>query len=177
MTKGRFETALNELMIAVNDLTPKQRFYVIFYSDTAYPMMHPRPVTQLVPATTRNKQQLFYWLETVQLCLQTNGKQAIQAAFNMKPDVIYVLGDGAFTDGASRHFAKMSKTRTILHTRGMEVKPNNAKEFEIMAKAHGGNYKDVGVSRIGLQMAKQNPRPRNNSRSPIWGITLPVKKK
>ncbi len=177
MTKGRFETALNELAIAVEALTPKQRFYVIFYSDTAYPMMHPRPVTQMVPANPRNKQQLYYWLQSVQLCLKTNGKEAIQAAFNMQPDVIYVLGDGAFTDGASRYFADVPKTKTVLHTRGMEVAPNNAKEFARLAKAHGGNYKDVGVSKIGLQMAKQNPRPRNNTRGQVWGIKLPVKKK
>ena len=177
MTKGRFETALNELAVAVNGLTPKQRFYVIFYSDTAYAMMHPRPVTQLVPATTRNKQQLFYWLQSVQLCLKTNGKEAIAMAFKMEPDVIYVLGDGAFTDKASQHFAAMPKTKTVLHTRGMEVSPKNAQQFEMLAKAHGGNYKDVGVSPIGAQMAKQNPRPRNNSRGQIWGITLPVRKK
>ena len=177
MTRGRFETALNELAIAVNALTPKQRFYVIFYSDTAYPMMHPRPVTQMVAANPRNKQQLFYWLQTVQLCLKTNGKEAIQAAFEMKPDVIYVLGDGAFTDGASRHFAKMPRTKTVLHTRGMEVDPKNAKEFALLAKAHGGNYKDVGVSPMGAQMAKRNPRPRNNTKTQVWGITLPPKKK
>ena len=177
MTKGRFETALNELAVAINDLTPKQRFYVIFYSDTAYPMMHPRPVTQMVPATSSNKQQLYYWLQSVQLCLKTNGKEAIQAAFNMKPDVIYVLGDGAFTDGAAKHFANMPRTKTVLHTRGMEVSPQNAKEFERLAKSHGGDYKDVGVSPIGAQMAKRNPRPRNNSRTPVWGITLPSKKK
>ena len=176
MTKGRFETALNELMIAVSALTPKQRFYVIFYSDTAYPMMHPRPATQMVPANSRNKQQLYYWLQTVQLCLKTNGKEAIQAAFAMKPDVMYVLGDGAFTDGAARHFASMPRTKTIVHTRGMEVNPKNAQQFEALAKAHGGNYKDVGVSPGGAQMAKQNPRPRNNSRGQIWGIKLPVKK-
>ena len=177
MGGGRFETAINELMIAVDGLTPKQKFYVIFYSDTAYPMMHPRPVTQLVAATTRNKQQLYYWLQSIQLCLKTNGKEAIQAAFEMQPDVIYILGDGAFTDGASKHFSQMSRTKTVVHTRGMQVKEKDAKEFERLAKAHGGNYKDVGVTQVGLQMFKAGPRPRNNSRGQVWGIKLPIKKK
>ncbi|MGB7344825.1 MAG: vWA domain-containing protein [Pirellulaceae bacterium] len=175
MTKGRFETALNELMIAVNGLNKKQRFYVIFYSDTAYGMMYPNPVTQMVAATNTNKQQLYRWLTTVPLCLKTNGKEAIQAAFDMKPDVIYVLGDGAFTDNASRHFAKQPRTKTILHTRGMQVSGGLAKSFEELAKAHGGNYKDVGVAPAAVVMAQRNPRPRNNTRNGVWGLTLPVK--
>ncbi|NND96656.1 MAG: VWA domain-containing protein [Pirellulaceae bacterium] len=177
MTRGRFETALNELVIAVNALNKKQRFYVIFYSDTAYGMMYPNPVTQLVYATDTHKQQMFQWLGTVQLCLKTNGKEAIQAAFNMDPDVIYVLGDGAFTDGASKYFAGKPRTKATLHTRGMEVSPQNAKEFARLAKAHGGNYKDVGVAPGAAALAQRNPRKRNNKRDGVWGITLGAGKK
>ena len=175
MQRGRFETALHELMIAVNNLNKKQRFYVIFYSDTAYGMMWPNPVTSMVAATEPNKRSLFQWLTTVPLCLKTNGKEAIQAAFDMKPDVIYVLGDGAFTDGASKHFATTTKTKTVLHTRGMQVNGGLAKSFEALAKAHGGNYKDVGVHPAAAAMAQQNPRPKNNKKNGVWGITLPVK--
>ena len=172
MTRGRFETALNELMIAVNQLTAKQRFYVIFYSDTAYPMLHPRPATQLVPATPQNKEALRYWLDTVQLCLKTNGKQAIQAAFNLQPDVIFVLGDGAFTDKAAEHFASMPQKRIPLHTLGMDVKEQDAASFRLLAEANGGTYRDVTVSPAAVAMAKANPRPRNSVRGEIWGITL-----
>ena len=177
MTRGRFETALNELMIAVRALNKKQRFYVIFYSDTAYGMMYPNPVQGMQPATEINKQQLFYWLNHVQLCLKTNGKEAIQAAFELNPDVIYVLGDGAFTDRASQHFSAKPRTKATLHTRGMEVSPQNAKQFERLAKAHGGTYKDVGVAPGAAELAKRNPRKRNNIRSGVWGITLPLEKR
>ena len=71
-------------MLTVSQLTPKQRFYVIFYSDTAYPMMHPNSVSELQPATSRNKELLYYWLQSVQLCLKTNGTEAIQMAFDTK---------------------------------------------------------------------------------------------
>lgn len=175
MTGGRFETALNELMIAVNQLTPRQRFYVLFYSDTAYPMFHPTPANQLIPATPANKELLRRWLTTVQLCLKTNGKEAITAAFALNPDVIFVLGDGAFTDGASKYFAGMPQNKIPLHTLGMEVKEKDAKLFEQLALAHGGTYKDVGVAPGALQISKQNPRPRNNTRGPIWGLTLKPK--
>ncbi|MGI9470449.1 MAG: VWA domain-containing protein [Rubripirellula sp.] len=177
MTQGRFETALNELVIAVNQLTPKQRFYVIFYSDTAYPMFHPQPASELVNATPKNKEKLQYWLNTVQLCLKTNGRQAIAAAFSLQPDVIFVLGDGAFTDGASNFFAARPQTKIPLHTLGMEVKPKDAVAFQQLAKANGGTYKDVGVADGARAFARQNPRPRNSVRGPVWGITLKPKPK
>ncbi len=177
MTGGRFETAINELMITVNRLTPKQRFYVIFYSDTAYPMMHPRPAKELVSATPQNKQLLFRWLQTVELCLKTNGREAIQAAFDLDPDVIYVLGDGAFTDKAAEVFAKKPHPRIIVNTRGMEVKEKDAIAFKLLAETHRGDYMDVGVAPQGALMAKQYPRRRNNTRGPIWGLTLPLDQK
>jgi hypothetical protein len=177
MTKGRFETALNELLKAVAQLTARQRFYVIFYSDTAYPLFHPKPATDLVNATSRNKQRLKSWLETVQLCLKTNGKEAISAAFALKPDVIFVLGDGAFTDKASSFFASRPQRKIPLHTLGMEVKPKDATGFQKLAKSNGGTYKEVGVAGGALVIAKRFPRQRNTTRGPIWGVKLPTKPK
>ena len=43
MIRGRFETALLELIRTVDNMTPKQQFYVIFFSDTAYRVFHPNP--------------------------------------------------------------------------------------------------------------------------------------
>lgn len=172
MTGGRFETALNELLIAVNQLTPRQRFYVIFYSDTAYPMFHPKPATQLLPATPRNKAALRAWLDTVQLCLRTDGREAIEAAFALQPDVIFVLGDGGFTDKAAQFFAARPQKKIPLHSLGMEVKPKDAEAFQLLAESNGGTYKDVGVASGARELAKRNPRPRNSSRGPVWGIKL-----
>ena len=177
MQRGRFETAINELTIAVKSLNRKQRFYVMFYSDTAYGMFYPRPVKNLVYATNDNKQLLFQWLRYVQLCLKTNGKEALEAAFAFKPDVIYILGDGAFTDGAAKHFSSKPKGKTIVHTRGMEVSPKNSKGFAAIAKRHGGKYLDVGVAPGAVALWQRNPRPRNNKSNGVWGITLGAGKK
>lgn len=177
MMRGRFETALNELLKAVGQLTARQRFYEIFYSDTAYPLFHPKPATELVNATGRNKQRLKLWLGTVQLCLKTNGKEAIAAAFALDPDVIFVLGDGAFTDKASAFFASRPQKKSPPHTLGMEVKDKDAAGFQKLAKSNGGTYKDVGVAEGALAIAKRFPRQRNTTRGDIWGVKLPLKPK
>src|SRR6056297_370157 len=172
MTQGRFETALYELMLSISNLTPKQRFFVVFYSDTAYPMFHPQPEVELVPATPRNKRRLFQWLQTVQLCLRTDGKEAIGMAIDLEPDVIYVLGDGAFTDKASQYFTKNRQAGLRLHTLGMEVKPRDAAPFQQLAKSNGGTYHDVGVHAAGLELARKFPRVKNTVKGPVWGVKL-----
>ena len=111
------------------------------------------------------------------MCQKTNGKEAIQAAFDIKPDVIYVLGDGAFTDNAGKYFASQPKTKTVLHTRGMQVSSSLAKTFAALAKKHGGNYKDVGVLPAAAALAKRNPRPRLKTRTGPWGLELQAKQK
>ena len=75
MIRGRFETALLELIRTVDNMTPEQQFYVIFFSDTAYRMFHPNPAPGLVSATESNKRRLKSWLSTVQLCLHTEGRE------------------------------------------------------------------------------------------------------
>ncbi|MEO1527625.1 MAG: vWA domain-containing protein [Planctomycetota bacterium] len=177
MTRGRFETALNELVKAVNNLNRRQKFYVIFYSDTAYPLFHPQPPRTLVPATSKNKYLLANWLQTVPLCLKTNGREALELGLSLKPDVMFVLGDGAFTDWASRYYTKNPVKGVVLHTLGMEVNTKNAMSFKSLAEAHQGTYQDVGVHPQAAILAKQFPRKRNNTRNGIWGLKLPEQRK
>ncbi|TWU03005.1 vWA domain-containing protein [Stieleria varia] len=174
MTRGRFETALNELVKAVSKLNRRQRFYVIFYSDTAYPLFHPYSPKTLVPATDQNKKLLVRWLQTVPLCLRTDGKEALQLAFDLDPDVMFVLGDGAFTDGASRYFSDNPNKKVVVHTLGMEVNAQDAVSFKTLATSHRGTYQDVGVHPEAAMFAKQFPRQRNNKRNGYWGLKLPA---
>ncbi len=51
MKQGRMETTLFELARSVAALTDKQRFYVVFYSDQAYPMLYPNNVMEPLAAT------------------------------------------------------------------------------------------------------------------------------
>lgn len=176
MTKGRFETALNELAKTIMALTPQQKYYIIFYSDTAYGLFHPQTARNLIPATPRNKQLTIQWLTTVQLCLRTDCAEALQMAYALDPDVIFLLGDGSFTDAdqVQRVFrARDEEDRKIkLHALGMQLNPQGVKNFQGLSQPTGGTYRDVGIHPLGAQMAARNPRKRNNKRGPIWGIRL-----
>ena len=177
MTKGRFETACYELVQTVEKMNDKQKFYVIFFSDTAYPMFYPKPATQLIPASASNKQRLKLWLRSVELCLRTQGLEAVQLAQRLKPDVIYILGDGAFTDKTTEYLTGPGRSSIPIHMLGMEVQQKGEAQFQAIAKVNKGSYKDVGVHAAMRKQAKEKPIKRNNVRGRIWGIKLPPTKK
>jgi hypothetical protein len=176
MGRGRLETALIELTRAVERMESNQQFFIVFFSDTAYPMLHPRGVKKMLPATVENKRKIEYWLETVQRCLRTDGLEAVNMALTLRPDVIYILGDGAFTDRTARELTRRKLPGVTIHTLGMQVKANVEESFRQIAVQHKGTYKDVGVSAVGLQMFRRSPRPANRNRGKVWGLKLPPKK-
>jgi hypothetical protein len=177
MTGGKFETAIYELYEAVRRMQPPQQFYVIFYSDTSYSLFHPQPASTLITASETNKERLRQWLSTVQLCLKTNGAEAMQRAVALDPDVIYLLGDGAFTDQTEKLMTGSLKGKVVVHTLGMNVKPEDRREFAAIAKANNGTFRDVGVSPDAVRLAAQRKVPRNTTRGPVWGLKLPLKGK
>jgi len=177
MGRGKYETALDEMLKSVNVLSPKQQFYVIFFSDTAYRMFHPQPAERAVPATPEYKEKLRIWLYNTQMCLRTKGLEAMQAALALRPDVIYILGDGAFTDDTAKFLTAPHQRRVVINTFGMEVNDKGRKELQRIAKANDGTYKAVRTTPAMVQFAKQNPIKKNNTRGKVWGLKLPVAKK
>ena len=176
MNQGRFEAACFELYKSVCKMTPYQSFYVYFFSDTAYPLFHPRPADGWVKASIENKTRLKSWLPTVDLVLRTDAKKAVMGALALKPDAIYILTDGVFTD--STHPYLMSQvdprqTRVSIHTVGMELNKAGAEKGlrEISAR-HNGTYRAVTVDPRLKQMVGKGSRPRHNTPGPVWGIAL-----
>jgi len=174
MTRGRFETALLELMRTVDAMGSDQQFCVIFFSDTAYRMFHPEPAPGLVPATPRNKERLRSWLGTVQMCLHTQGREAVTAALAMNPDAIYILGDGVFTDDTTDLLTAPHERRLPIHTLGMEVDARGEAQLRAIAQANHGTYRAVSASPEAQRMAQANPVRRNRTRGAVWGLKLPL---
>ncbi len=175
MGGGKFETAVAELLRSVDQLQPNHYFYVIFFSDAAYPLFYPQTAESWVPATTQNKYRLQAWLATVQMCLQTRGEEALARAFAMRPDVIYLLGDGAFTDKAVEKTLALRGAPVTMHTLGFNMQAKDRAGFEELAKTFGGKFTDVTVPPEMVQLAKNLNRPRNRTRNGPWGIRLPAK--
>lgn len=145
MKGAKFENALYELATAIDKLTPTQSFYIIFFSDKPYPLFYPSPASGFVQAIPKNKQLLAQWLSTVELHKQTKGSEAMKLALDLGPDVIYLLGDGAFTDSTVKDVLAREAIRTKIHTIGFNMKPGSrpAKDFEAIAQKFYGSYREV----------------------------------
>ncbi len=165
MNNGKFENAVTELMYSVEQLPDDAFFYVIFYSDMAYPLFYPETMPRWVRATSENRYKLRAWLATVHRCLQTRGEEAMAHAFKLQPDVIYLLGDGAFTDKAvPKTIAQRDEIEGItINTLGFNMKPADAQEFDKLAKAYGGSFRGVTVAPAMKELSKRMNRPANRA--------------
>jgi len=177
MNKGKFETAVAELIKSVGQLERHHFFYVIFYSDMAYPLFYPQAPDKLVPATDENKQKLVYWLRTVHRCLRTDGEEAMQMAFSMRPDAIFLLGDGAFGDKTVEKTVAMRGAPVTIHTLGFKMSEKAKAGFKQIADTFNGTFRDVEVTPAMVQVAERMKRPKNNSQNGVWGVKLGGKKK
>ena len=177
MGRGRFYTAADELVKTVEKMEKDQHFYVIFFSDTAYPLFWPTPAREMIPATPKNKELLRRWLYTVQLCFKTRGSEAMKLALSLQPDAIYILGDGAFTDDTTNQLTLPHDRPTPIFTLGMQVDEKGKGQLNRIAKANHGTYRLVTVTPQAVQAALQSPIKKNRTRGPVWGRALPLKPK
>jgi hypothetical protein len=111
MKNGKFDAAKEELTYAIRRLSKDQFFYVIFFDQDAArmtfaPNTEPEPFS--VPATNENIGKFEKWMATVQNELRTDPYDAVKFAMDMRPDAIYILSDGKFTDrGKTEKYLKV----------------------------------------------------------------------
>ena len=174
MKQGRMETTLFELARSVEQLGEKQEFYVVFYSDQAYPMFYPHPEMKAVAATRENKQRLYQWLQTVELCVGGALLKAVDLAESLEPQVVYMLSDGDISGTKTMEQLTQTHDRKFaIHTLGMGVKkPQDAQNLAWIAQANRGTFQMVGTLPAAVQMAKARPI-RSNKWGVAWGGSLP----
>ena len=165
--RPKFADALRELEYSLRDLTPSQRFYVIFFDHNAERMtlgkwnerltrysMKPRPEPDMVPATKENIEGCVHWMHRIRLEQWTNPHAAMAFALEkLHPDAIFLLSDGEFTDrGLTEHFLNDENIiddpvagphpEVIIHCIGFYSREGEV-TLQRIAEAHGGTYRFV----------------------------------
>jgi len=82
-----------ELKRSVGELGEAREFHIIFYSSGPPVEM---PARRLVKATEANKQLAFNFIDDVIAEGETDPTEAIERAFAVKPEIIYLLADSEF---------------------------------------------------------------------------------
>ena len=119
MSGAPFQRLMRELQESITRLPPYAQFYVVFFNDDVFPLYWPEPVATMVPAVPANKARLLTWMGRVRPDGHTYAFEAINTAFNVQPDTIFLLTDGAFSDEVQvmEAFKSMGQQRLVsVHT-------------------------------------------------------------
>jgi hypothetical protein len=176
MQGGRLEAVNAELERCIGSLDADQEFYVIFYSDAAYPLFYPTPVDRYVKPTPRNKELLHEWLESVELCLGDAVLDALNAAASIEPDTVILLSDGRI-QGERKMAALLAGGGSFpLHTIGIGLGAGavaSRRNLADVAAANGGEFREAEAPEEMKQLAREKPRPyHNKGPGPIWGRSV-----
>ena len=187
---GGFHTVLDELARAVESLRPEQSFFVIFFSDDAYPLFHPERVDGLQPASPDNKRRLRAWLATVEMCGGGQGiDEAVKLAGGLGADVVYFLSDGEHAASVVERIASADFGGAVVHTFGVQqgvldrrtgqLDPGKLRRQQdcdrnlvAIATAHGGGFTPVLVPPQAAMLERLRPIHRNRTPGPVWGSKL-----
>lgn len=187
---GAFHRVLDEIARAVDGLSPEQTFFVIFFSDAAYPLFHPSAVEAPQAATPENKRRVREWLGTVEMCRGGKGiDDAMRLAGTLGVDVMYLLSDGELGGSVVERLAAADVGGSVVHTFGLQGNlldrrtglpdPERVGDQQrrngsliAIATAHGGTFTPVAVAAQAALLEKTHPIRRNRSRGPVWGLGL-----
>jgi von Willebrand factor type A domain len=106
--RGKFQRAIYELLHSIEQLASDQRFYVVFYSDAAYPMDADEPV----PANEDEFARTRRWVSHIAPDGGTNPLPALLYALSLRPDAIYFLSDGKFDPVTTQEVRMKNRPRS-----------------------------------------------------------------
>ena len=149
-----FESARAELLRSIDALRPKQRFYVIFFDAEPDYMRIASPNRDeraSVFATPQNKRALGQWAMSIEMDRGKGPYEALPFALRLKPDVIFLLSDGEFTQRIEDILTQQNRVNnlfgdegpiSIVHTIGYHSRDGESRMRRI-AKQNGGKYRHV----------------------------------
>lgn len=174
MQHGRMQVTLLELAASIRRLSESQHFYVVFFSDQAYPMFFPKSVMETLPATQENKKAAMQWLRSVEMCLGGRLLDAMDFAIALKPDVVFLLTDGDIR--SPRVIERMTAKDAWgfpIHTLGMGARtPQHAQILQAIADASGGTARPVFADPSAVARARAKPIPYHNRPGTVWGSAV-----
>ncbi|WP_417386430.1 VWA domain-containing protein [Gimesia sp.] len=117
MRGPRIDLTKKELKKSINQLNLSQSFYVIFFSNTDYPMFYPGEASpRPLPATDQNVMKLEQWVDGIRSGGGTDPKSALLRALSLAPDSIFLMTDGAFDSQVADLLKTQNAGKVAIHT-------------------------------------------------------------
>lgn len=152
MAGRRWKNAVHELRRSLEDLDDNQIFYVIFFDHRTHLMFQgvvdkylKSRSLKMLHATEENLVRVNKWLGRIDLGSQTRPRISFDYGFSLKPDAIFFLTDGEFSDGTYEYLmgiAAQNSKVTPIHTVAFG-NPIAGKTLERIADKFKGKYRFV----------------------------------
>jgi hypothetical protein len=133
--RTRFRRVKLELLKSIANMSEDMYFYIIFFSDGPTPM----PARSMQRATPEARQHFLNWMSTIPAGGQTEPRGALALALRLRPDVVYFLTDGSFTNKVQRELRQLVQKRSVIHTYAFGD-PVGESLMKWIARANGGKY-------------------------------------
>jgi len=137
-----FDFVRQELIESVGKLRRSQKFHVIFFN-SGPPVEN--PPKRLISAITAQKQAFIAFLDSGEVVPQgsTDPHDAMNRAFQVKPDLIFFLTDGQFNPNLLGKLERWNKDRRVKIFTIAYFNREGAALLEKIAREHGGEYRYV----------------------------------
>jgi hypothetical protein len=155
---------INELKDSLRQLSAEQRFTVIFFQrDTAIEVPVPHRGLKVADAETVKRVSDWISLENGNITPRgsSNPQKAIEIGLGYRPDLMYILSDNITGAGpyAIEQSALLERIEQVKRQRGARTKintiqflyPDPLNTLEMIAEQHGGRYRFVDASVVGLR--------------------------
>ncbi len=169
MVNGKLLATIDQLLRAINPMKAKQEFFVVLYSDTAYAMFYPDAATDFVPATKANKQRLRDWLKSIEINAGGDLEAAMNLVFKLKPDAVFILGDGTGYGDAERDLLVgfNPERKCVINTIALGAGKKGAENLQEIARVNRGQFQFLETHPVFVEMAK-SVKFRKNPQGTSW---------
>ena len=133
--KSRFGRLKVELVHSLQSMQPEMQFFIVFFNDRAIPM----PARALQPADPEVTLRYLQWAAQVPADGETDPREALLLALQLRPDVIYFLTDGDFEYRVVREVTQANLGRTSIHTFCL-ADPEGEEFLRLIAQQNNGEY-------------------------------------
>jgi len=138
---GTFNHVRGELRRSITQLRRSQKFHVIFFNSREPIENLPQ---KLVNAIGAHKEQFFQFLDDIEPQGGTKPEKALQRAFSLEPDVLYLLSDGInFNPALIAKVREWNKDRKSKVFTIAYLDPTGRELLETLSREHGGDFKFV----------------------------------
>jgi hypothetical protein len=111
-----FAAAKGELIRSLSALKPKQRYHIMFFSESIVDLSLDGVTPEAFPvyATPDNIQKTIAWIERVKIEKGASPNKALERAIHMDPDGIFLLFDGETTVDVPTFLRKVNRSNDII---------------------------------------------------------------